>query len=193
MTTLDKYDKYDADTEERGLLLGDSTVQRIRSSLFNRVIGRDGDLSGQFTALSQIGIRVGSGAKLSLDADKLSNALEADFESVRDLFTFKETETDDDGKISITAAGVGVDIAELLKGLTDSTDGTLARRLGTIDNQVELNNKRIARIDVQLEAKRQRLLADFLAMENTLAQLQSQSSALAGFQPISLQNNNSNS
>jgi len=50
---------------------------------------------------------------------------------------------------------------------------------------VELNNKRIERIDIQLEAKRQRLLSQFLAMESTLAQLQSQSTALAGFQPIS--------
>jgi flagellar hook-associated protein 2 len=189
MTTLDKYDNYDAETEQRGLLLGDSTIQRIRSSLFNRVIGRDGDLSGQFSSLSQIGIRVGSGAKLNLDSEKLSAALEADFESVRDLFTFKQTETDDDtGKISITAAGIGVDIAELLKGLTDATDGALARRLGTIDNQVDLNKKRIERIDIQLEAKRQRLLSQFFAMESTLAQLQGQSTALAGFQPISFNN-----
>ena len=184
--TLDKYDTYNAETEERGLLLGDVTISRIRSAMFNRTIRADSDLTGQYKALSQLGVNVGSGTKLTFDSSKMRTALENDLDSVVQLFTLRETETDAvSGEITITAGGIGVDIAELLNRLTETSTGTLANRLSTIDKQLALNEKRIEQMDVLLEGKRQRLLAQFIAMEQAIAQLQSQGSSLAGLQSLS--------
>ncbi|NJL30427.1 MAG: flagellar filament capping protein FliD [Phycisphaerales bacterium] len=184
VTSLDKYDTYDSETKVRGLLLGDSTVGRIRSSLYSMVNRRSSELSGQFTALTQIGIRIGSGAKLQFNEATFSSALQTDREAVLQLFTFKETQSVD-GTTTTTAAGLGVRFKELLDALTNSTNGTVQSRTDSINREIELNNDRIEAMDELLEAKRSRYQQQFNAMEQTLARLQSQSSALAGLSSLS--------
>ena len=186
--TLDRYDSYNAETEERGLLLGDSTVQQVRSRLYNALIQPNNELTGQYTSLSQIGIRVGQGARVEFDQDKFTTALQTDRDAVEALLTFEQFEVDPDtGEDTdvIAAQGVGVEISKLLDRLTDDIDGLLQTKLDTLDSQVQLNEDRIEELDIRLEAKRQRLLAQFQAMESALAQLQDQSSTLGQIQQIS--------
>lgn len=186
--TLDRYDSYDADTEQRGLLLGDSTVAQIRSRLYNALIQPNNELTGQFTSLSQIGIRVGQGARVEFDQDKFTTALQTDRDAVEALLTFEQFEVDPDtGEDTdvVAAQGVGVEISKLLDRITDDIDGLVQSKLNTFDSQVLLNENRIEELDIRLEAKRQRLLAQFQAMESALAQLQDQSSSLGQIQSIS--------
>lgn len=186
--TLDRYDSYDAESEQRGLLLGDSTVAQIRSRLYNVLIQPNNELSGQFTSLSQIGIRVGSGARVEFDQDKFTTALQTDRDAVEALLTFEQFEVDPDtGEDTdvIAAQGVGVEISKLLARITDDIDGLVQSKLNTFDSQVQSNENRIEELDIRLEAKRQRLLAQFQAMESALAQLQDQSSSLSQIQSIS--------
>lgn len=190
--TLDRYDNYNTDTEERGLLLGDSTVAQVRTAIYNALIAPNRELTGQFNSLSQIGIRVGQGARVEFDQEKFSNALQTDRESVEALLTFEQFELDEDGEATetIAAQGVGVEISKLLARLTDSIDGVVQTKLNTLDSQVTLNESRIEDLNDRLDAKRQRLLAQFQAMESALAQLQDQSSALGQIQRISIPQNN---
>ncbi|MGB0767226.1 MAG: flagellar filament capping protein FliD [Phycisphaeraceae bacterium] len=185
--TLDRYDSYNADTEERGLLLGDSTVAQVRNALYNALIQPNNELTGQFTSLSQIGIRVGQGARVEFDQAKFTEALQTDRDAVEALLTFEQFELDEDGEETdvVAAQGVGVEISKLLERLTDGIDGVVQTKLDTLDNQVQLNEDRVEELDLRLEAKRQRLLAEFQAMESALAQLQDQSSALGQIQQIS--------
>ncbi len=187
MDTIDGFDTYNADTEERGLLLGDSTIGSVRQTLYNAVIGRNSELSSQFAALSQVGITVGSGARLQFDQSKFNAALAEDRDAVEALFTFKEE--DDDG--NITAAGVGVRLDELLERLTDTETGSIQSRIDGIDDQIALNNRRIEQLDEALAAKRERLTNEFIAMERALAELQSQGSALNSLSGISANNSSS--
>lgn len=189
--TLNRYDSYNADTEERGLLLGDSTVQQVRSRLYNALIQPNNELTGQYTSLSQIGIRVGQGARVQFDQSKFNDALQTDRDAVEALLTFEQFELDANGKKTdvIVAQGVGVEISRLLKGLTDDIDGLLQTKLNTLDDQVASNESRIEELDIRLEAKRARLLAQFQAMESALAQLQSQGSSLNQIQRISVPQN----
>ncbi|MFK7789265.1 MAG: flagellar filament capping protein FliD, partial [Phycisphaeraceae bacterium] len=186
--TLDRYDAYNVDTEERGLLLGDSTVQQIRSRLYNALIQPNNELTGQFTSLSQIGIRVGAGARIEFDQNKFTEALQTDRDAVEALLTFEQFEIDPDtgeNTTVVAAQGVGVEISKLLARITDDIDGLVQTKLNTLDSQVQLNEDRIEELDIRLEAKRQRLLAQFQAMESALAQLQDQGSALSQIQSIS--------
>lgn len=192
MTTVNKYDKYDAETETRGLLLGDSALIQLKGRLYSAITARSADLSGSFTSLAQVGIKVGSGATLQFDTAKFQSALAADRESVMNLFTFIQTETNDDGETVTTAKGVGKAIDELLERLTNDETGIIETRVASIDSQLNLNKDRIERLDAAIAAKRLRLEAQFAAMETALANLQKQSSALASFQPVSFTSNNNN-
>lgn len=181
VSTIDSHDSFDSETKKRGLLLGDAAVGSVRSSLFSRFIGLNGDLTSQFKALSQVGVTVQSGGTgLQFNETKFRDALQANPQAVENLFTFKETDADGE----ITARGVGVAIEQLLNRLTDADSGQIDNRVDTINKQVELNKKRIEDINELLELKRGRLESQFIAMEIALAQLQTQSQALASFQPI---------
>ena len=185
--TLNTYDTYDAETQRRGLLLGDSTVGLVRNSIFRLANSVSTDLSGQFTNLAQVGVTIGTGAKMSFNPARFAAALQSDRNAVEALFTFKETETDEvTGETVISAAGVGARIDELLETLTDSATGTLQSRLDSMDQQIQLSNRRIEQLDDQLDSKRARLEAQFVAMERSLAQIQGQSNALTSLQGLAI-------
>ncbi|MEM9020241.1 MAG: flagellar filament capping protein FliD [Planctomycetota bacterium] len=186
--TINKYDSYNAETEERGLLLGDSTVARVRSSLYNAVINPNRELTGQFTSLAQIGIRVGTGAKLEFDQDKFQEALQTDRDAVEALLTLEQFELDPDTgeeTETIAAQGVGVELQKLMDRLTDDIDGVVQGQLDVLSEQVRQNEQRIEELNERLDSKRERLEAEFLAMEQALARLQDQSSALTQLSSIS--------
>jgi len=193
--TLDKYDAYDAETEQRGLLLGDSSVSQIRRAVYNAVINPNNELTGQFKSLAQIGIRVGAGAKLEIDQNKFTAALQQDREAVEALFNFEQFETSIDPVTGdetdvLIAQGIGKEIDKLLTRLTDSIDGTVQRQIDILDRQIGLNEDRIESFNERLDAKRARLESQFIAMERALAQLQDQSSSLGQIASLSVPNQN---
>lgn len=191
--SLDSLDSYDAETEQKGLLLGDSTIARVRSAMFSLVNQRVSDVSGQYVTLSQVGVKVGPGSRLVFDESKLQTALSNDREAVKQLFTLKTTTTDAEGLIKVATAGFGTKLSELIKSLTDSTNGALKLKDDALTNVIELNKDRITSLDARLEARRQRLQFQFDAMERALAQLQSQGTALSSFQPLQASSSSSQS
>lgn len=186
--SLDSYTRYNAETEEKGLLLGSSTVSRVKQSVFNAVIGVNGTLPGQFTSLSQVGVRVGPGSVLQFDESKFMDAWQADPQAVRQLFTFEQYQEDEAGEPTknLIAQGIGKELKDLLTQMTDRIDGTVQRQVSTIQSQIDQNNKRISAMDISLAAKRARLEAQFIAMESALAQMQDQGSAIGQIQAISM-------
>ncbi len=182
---FDKHDSYDTETEEKGLLLGDSTVSLVRQMVYNAIQGSNTELTSQYTNLVQVGITVGTGAKLKFDAAKFNEAYATDPEAVESLFTYRQVITDEvTGEKSFGTVGIGVEIDELLKDITDSVDGVITRRTDAIDDQIELNEKRIEDLVDILADKRARYESEFYAMEQALAQLNSQSSALTQLQNL---------
>ncbi len=183
--TLNKYDKYDAENETRGLLLGDGTVARVRNSLYRLVNSVNTDVSSQFNALVQAGVTVGSGAKLEFDSSKFFSALDTDRNAVEKMFTLRTTETDPDtNEITVTASGFAIDFSDLLKGMSDA-NGSVQTRIDSLDSLKKLSADRITQLDAQLESKRLRLQSEFTAMELALANMQSQGNALASLSSLS--------
>ena len=194
--TINKYDSYDAETNRRGTLLGDSSVSQIRSALFNAIQGTPLAVEGQFQRLSQAGVKIGSGAKLEFDSERFRQAFETDPQAVKDLFAafgLQERQptvllADDDGNPLITTPnrdplrpnkmGIAERIKDLADQFTNSIDGLLTRRKNTLGDQISLQNTRIRNFDSQLARKRQRLEAQFIGMEQAIASLQSQQAAL---------------
>src|SRR3546814_18721426 len=77
--------KYDASTKSAGILNGDSMVRGAQSSLRN-IIGGDVSGAGGFQYLSQFGITTAADGTLTVDNNKLTEALNAASASVQKLF-----------------------------------------------------------------------------------------------------------
>ena len=192
---ISEYDDYDADTETRGILLGDVTVNNVQRSLYRIIQGRALNLEGPYQFLFQAGIRIGADAKLEFDRDDFREALETDFESVADLLGAFQLAPKDPIEVApgafvtptedeFTTLGVGEQIKNLVEDLTNSIDGLLTRRDRAIDDQIAIQESRIENIDEQLARKQARYEAQFIAMEQTLALLSQQQSALASLSPL---------
>ena len=119
-------------------------------------------------SLNQVGISITGGSQLYFDEAEFRDAFEENPDAVKTLFSTADT-------------GLGDQMEALIDGLTDSTNGTLTYKSDTFRDRIELFNDRIERLNLLIEAKRTRLTNEFIAMEQALAQLQSQSEALNSF------------
>lgn len=83
---INTYTTYNSTTQQKGLLLGDSTATGITDALFSAVQNSVKG-AGRYSSLSQIGLTVGADNQLSFDSDKFQTAYNADPTSVARLFT----------------------------------------------------------------------------------------------------------
>jgi flagellar capping protein FliD len=110
ITQIDEYTKFDTETFERGVLLGDvsiSQVQREMYAMINTVVPQ----AGKYRILADIGMRVGQGGQLEFDADKFNTAYADDPESVEALFTDTGDAIANNTRLSLLNRGSGVQTA----------------------------------------------------------------------------------
>ena len=163
---MDQLTRFDADTNTRGDLFGDSTVSIIRNRLRSVTNARVRAAPDGLDRLTFVGIRSGSGGRLSFDDNKFRELFSANPQAVETLFTAEEE-------------GVGARLDAMLEELTDSFDGILARKDSGLEKREELFNDRIDALQELLDRKRDRLERQFQGLESSLAGLQGAQSALA--------------
>lgn len=194
--TLDRIDfqsRFDVDTQQRGPLLGDSTLLGLKSAMVNTILGRPDNVSGPFNNLSQIGLTIGSGGRLELDKEKLGQAIEQDAQAVEDLLVAREIDsaggvrefeggikvTDPTARETFSSLGVFAKVEELARRYVDTVDGVLTGRGQALDQQVRLQEGRIVQFDLRLDDKRARLQREFSALESIISNFQAQQAALS--------------
>lgn len=196
---IDQQTAFDAETEQRGALLGDGTVINLRARLFSLIQGPPSGVGGQFQNLASIGIRVGGESQLEFDQERFREALETDRGAVEELLAARqlvaqETQqavTDANGNVidgafvnivpdgdAFAVQGIASLIEELSDRYTDSVSGILTGRDRTLNNQIEQQEQRIEDFDARLESRRLILEQQFLAMEQSIGQLQTQQASL---------------
>lgn len=164
--TIAEATSFDSDTMERGPLLGDSTVDLIRTRLTRVIMRNFGGEDAPISRLFSVGLRLGAGNTLEFDEQDFRGAYRNNPESVEELFTAQDT-------------GVGDVLQNLVDGMTRSYDGLIARKEDLILNQQELLSHRIDQLNILLSKKRARLEAQFVGLETALAALQAQQDSLA--------------
>lgn len=194
--TLDRIDfqsRFDEETEARGPLLGDSTLLNLKNSLVSTILGGPLNVSGRYSNLSQVGITIGEGGRLELDKDVLQEAIETDPQAVEDLLIKRDidqaggtrslgegiTVTDPTARETFSALGVFARIEELSRTYIDSVDGVLTARGRALDNQVQLQEDRIAFFDLKLANKQTQLEREFASLETIISNFQAQQAALS--------------
>lgn len=83
----------ETETGETGVLFANFTVQNLQQQLRETVSGQILGVTGDFSYLSQIGIRTLSDGTLSIDDGELSDALAADVGNISQLFSSSSTST----------------------------------------------------------------------------------------------------
>ena len=194
--TLDRIDfqsRFDQETEARGPLLGDSTLIGLKTAMVNTILGGPDNVSGRFGNLSQVGLTIGEGGRLELDKERLGQALDEDAQAVEDLLIAREIDqaggtrtigegiivTDPDARETFSSLGVFAKVEELARNYIDSVDGVLTARNRALDNQIQLQEDRIAFFDQKLDDKRLRLEREFAALEGIISNFQAQQAALS--------------
>jgi flagellar hook-associated protein 2 len=176
--------KFDTDTKERGLLLGEGAVQTVETltySMFTSAV----TTAGRFRVLADVGLKLVDGGKMEFDEDKFRQAYAADPDSVQKLFSDSTNVTEGNPpKQTIKGLGIGWMMESSFTRLIDPVDGVITRENKTLDQKTQGFQDRIDSLDKLLEQKRTRLETQFANLESVLAKLQSQQSALGSFQPV---------
>ena len=170
ISSIDQLSSFNAETETRGILNGDSTTRRVRDRLLS--INSRVNESGDLRQLSRLGVSLQSGASLRLDEQKLRDAIATDPQAVQEFFTTEKT-------------GFGTVLQDEIKSLTEADTGVIALQEDAIQSSQDLLTNRITQLETLLVRRRERLLAQFAATESIIARLQTQQTALLGLSTLS--------
>ena len=170
-----------------GMLLNDSTLTMLRTSLQNTMMGSY-DTGGDLRILAQAGIstnaqKAGAGqgydagkmrGYLEIDEDSLDKTLASSFDLVRNLFGY-----DDNGDLIIDS-GVAYKMDSVIRPYVE-TAGIISLKSGNLDRQIKTEKDLLDTLDRQLAQKEADLKAKYATMEGTLNQMQSTSSSIDQF------------
>ena len=191
---IDQQTRFVAETGERGALLGDGTTLLLRQQLVNTINGTVDGFSNGFDRLADVGVTIGQGSQLQFDRERFREALSEDPTAVEQLFTERvidesgsvrtlddgvTTVRDPDAQTTFSALGLIPQIEEFANSYTSTLGGTLTLRNEALDSQIALQQDRIESFTDRLATREQILQREFIAMEQAIAQLQSQGSSLS--------------
>lgn len=158
-TTIANATRYDASTKVAGALQGDSTATGLQNAL--RSMMRSVTSSTPFSRLSDIGIEMQTGGKLTLDSEKFDAALD-NLDGLKSLFTASTG--------SATTEGFGLKVKAFAEGLVDA-DGLLSTKTNSIQNSIKRNTSEQDRVNDRASRAEVRYLAQYNAMDAAVAKL----------------------
>lgn len=173
-------------TGEPGDLFGDPTLARIQQQLRRLVFDKVNLADTKYTSAGSVGISTGAvsaggltfdrSGRLTLDAAKLTKALEEDPGAVERLFTSADPE------------GIAVRLEKYLEEVTrasastrpDPSDGAISSKQKMLALTAADIDEQISRWEERLAMKEEQLRRQFTALEEMLGVLQNQAAWLAG-------------
>ncbi len=138
--------------DQIGILKGDSSLRMLQNSVRNAIF----DEAPNGMRLSDIGIEMGRDGKLSVDDEKLSQAISSDSEAIKEMFT---------------ADGGYIDRIDSIIDPFTKNNGYIDLKQKNLDSQVEQIEDNMSRHDNHMSQRYQILLTQFTAMENTINKL----------------------
>lgn len=150
-----------AQADGAGVLQADSATVSLQNSLRMLTQGISGS-KGAFTRLSDIGIQMQQGGKLTVDTSKLDKGL-VDLDSLKGLFANK---TD--------ALGQGGGIAVNFKNFTDkllSFDGTLNTKTDSLERTLKSNTAEQDKVNKRAQTLEERLYQQYSALDVKMSSL----------------------
>jgi len=163
MTTIKDLSSYDADTEQAGILQGDSLPRSIQSQMRNMLSSQYSTSDGN-KMLANLGITTTTAGLLEVDSTKLTAAIASDTGAIAEMFSTEDT-------------GLASRMSSLMDSYVDS-GGVLDSRDSSLDDQLSrLTDSREA-LATRMSAYSDRLYAQYNAMDLIVASLNSTSEDL---------------
>lgn len=162
--TISELTAYNQETSTGGALLGDAATRAIKGALrdaLGRAVGTSGD---PFRTLAEIGITTGNNGRLSVDAERLGDALEADFDGVGRVLAQEDT-------------GIAVRLQSIVDDVLAS-DGRISARESTLKTQLDQIGDRRETLEARMEKIRKRYEMQFNALDLLVGQLNQTSTFL---------------
>ena len=108
---------------------------------------------------------------LSFDAEKLREAIAADPDAVEEFFTAEEF-------------GFAARLDRVTNNLATDDNALLISRLDSLTSSIRQNSQRIDFLNARLEKKREQLINQFVSMEEAIARIQANLSAITSIQAL---------
>ena len=159
-------------TNVQGKLVGDSTLQRLQSSLRNMITQADKD-NGASLSPFDMGFSVDKDGVLSLDEDKFKSQLADSPEKVHDFFYVQGEDSFDESTDTGYTAKLNSLVNEFISN--DATKkGIITNKSDSIDKMVKDLNSQIDDFTAHLAAKREQYIAQFTQLDSIMMQAESQ-------------------
>ncbi|WP_270333687.1 flagellar filament capping protein FliD [Ligilactobacillus acidipiscis] len=159
-------------TNVQGKLVGDSTLQRLQSSLRNMITQADKD-NGASLSPFDMGFSVDKDGVLSLDEDKFKSQLADSPEKVHDFFYVQGEDSFDESTDTGYTAKLNSLVNEFISN--DATKkGIITNKSDSIDKMVKDLNSQIDDFTARLADKREQYIAQFTQLDSIMMQAESQ-------------------
>lgn len=159
-------------TNVQGKLVGDSTLQRLQSSLRNMITQADKD-NGASLSPFDMGFSVDKDGVLSLDEDKFKSQLADSPEKVHDFFYVQGKDSFDESTDTGYTAKLNSLVNEFISN--DATKkGIITNKSDSIDKMVKDLNSQIDDFTARLAYKREQYIAQFTQLDSIMMQADSQ-------------------
>lgn len=166
-TSLGKYGgSTDGSGTGNGALIGDSTLRLVTGQIRQSATNTISSTSGSYNSLAMIGITIDKDGVMSLDSTKLSAALNADLQSVSDVFS--------------SADGVATRLDSKL-GLFLQSGGSLDTRQNSLKKQISALSDQTLNVQDRQANFQAMLLKQFTAMDVTVGTLNTTSTFLSNW------------
>jgi flagellar hook-associated protein 2 len=156
---------FDPETNQRGVLNGNSLIFNITSRLEGLLTKKLSVSNNSIKSLSELGIVFNSSGKLQLKESTLDQKLADDPTAITEFFQQEDH-------------GFAVVMDDVITSMTDPFTGTLKAQTDSLQASALSLNTRVAELNEILEARRQRLIEQFTLQETIVNQLNSQQTAL---------------
>lgn len=163
VSTFNALSSYDAESDVAGLLLGDSVLRGVQNSIRQEITSSVSGLSGSFSTLAELGITTDDEGKLTVNADKLDDAMDSDFDQIGELFA--------------STNGLSNKLDSVIESYIGSS-GTIESRTDGLQTSIDQITEQREALDRRLSTVEARLLKQFTAMDAIVNSLQNQSSFL---------------
>ncbi len=150
---------FNADTNTRAVLQGESSTLRVQSDLNQLVSGRFFGV-GPIQSLKQIGIEFDDKGQMKLDEATLQVKLGESPESLKSFFNTAEI-------------GVAAKFDKLIETMAGVGTSLLVSRAAALTRKYESNLSRIEAMNARLERQRERMTNQFAQLELTISKIQS--------------------
>jgi len=147
---------------ENSVLMGDLSLRGIQSNLQSRLLQTFSDFPDGWNALTFYGVSLDRNGTLGLDSSEFQAKFVEDPDTTIQFFQ-----------------AVASSFKDYLESITDPYTGLIKLKTDTLQRQIEDINDQIEHQERLLEKEQERLMRQFVALEEALAQLQSLSSWLS--------------